>query len=327
LVSEQEELRGLKWHELVAQGLLAWEGGQLHQLLERHEAGSSKRLRYLLQGKHYIPYLPRLLRADIDVDRADFIRRDTQQCGVAYGRYDLEWLISTCTVGRTRENELVVGFDRRKALRVVEQFLIARRALYETVYYHKTVHSAEGMAALFLRRLKEVIRDFPDLAAGRVVEPLVRIISGEVVGPERLLALDDFSLWVLIDNVAHAERMDPTAQDLARRILERDLFKLVPCAYRRVNEFLRREDGYEKIHNAIRPFCPGPPEFYLWIDVLRFTMLGDRKDEWGYFVGEDRLATPIREHESIRPLWRESEESVRLFTLREAVDAVATLIG
>jgi HD superfamily phosphohydrolase len=327
LVSEQERLAGLKWHEVVAQGLLAWPGGQLHQLRERHEAGSSQRLRFLLQGKHYIPYLPRLLRADVDVDRADFIRRDTHQCGVAYGRYDLDWLLSTCTVGRTAEDELVVGFDRRKALRVVEQFLVARRALYETVYYHKTVHSAEGMVTLFLRRLREVIRDYTPLDAGRVVEPLVRVISGEVLEPPELLALDDFSLWVLIDNVAHAPRMDATARDLARRVVERDLFKLVPCVDRRVNEFLRREDGYDRLYDAIRPYCPGPPQFYLWVDVSRFTMLSDRREEWAYFVGEDRIATPVREHESIRPLWREDDESVRLFTVPEAVERVAALIG
>src|SRR5262249_15581986 len=135
------------------------------------------------------------------------------------------------------------------------------------------------------------------------------------------------SLWVLIDNVAHAARMDPAAQDLARRILERDLFKLVPCRDRRVNEFLRKQDGYKMIYDAIRPYCPASPEFYLCVDVSRFTMLANQKEEWSYFVDEDRLATPIREHEGIRPLWSESEESVRLFTIREAVAAVAALIG
>jgi HD superfamily phosphohydrolase len=326
LTAEKDQLKGLKWHELVAQGFLAWEEGELHRLLERHETGSSRRLRYLLQGRYYLPYLSRLLRADIDVDRADFIRRDAQQCGVAYGRYDLNWLISTCTVGRTAENELVVGFDKRKAFRVVEQFLIARRALYDTVYYHKTVHCAEGMVALFLRRLRGVIRDFLPLDAGRVVQPLVQIISGEVVHPKELLALDDFSLWVLIDNVANAQHMDPTAQDLARRILERDLLKLVPCPPRKVNEFLRRQEGYDRIYDVIARFCPGPPEFYLLVDVSPFTMLADRMEERAYFVDEDRFATPIRDHEGIRPLWRESEESVRLFTVREAVDSVTALL-
>jgi len=151
----------LKWHELVGQGLLAWPDGELHQLLERQEEGTSRRIRNLLAGKHYLTYLPRVLASDVDVDRCDFLMRDAQQTGVAYGRYDLDWLISTATVGRREDGQLVVGFDRRKAPRVLEQLLVARRALYDTVYQHKTVRSAEGMIGLLLRRLRDVASDGP----------------------------------------------------------------------------------------------------------------------------------------------------------------------
>src|SRR5260370_777251 len=95
--------------------------------------------------------LPRLLNSDIDVDRADFLLRDAFQCGVAYGRYDVAWLISTCTLGQTAADRWVVGWDRRKALSIVEQLLIAREALYHTAYWHKTVVSAEVMVGRFLR--------------------------------------------------------------------------------------------------------------------------------------------------------------------------------
>ena len=103
----------------------------------------------MLRGSHFVPYLPKLLSSDVDIDRADFVLRDAFQTGVAYGRFDLNWLISTCTIGETITNELVVGFDGTKALRAVEQLLIARRSLYRTVYFHKTVRSAEGMVAMF----------------------------------------------------------------------------------------------------------------------------------------------------------------------------------
>jgi HD superfamily phosphohydrolase len=174
----------VKWHVLVGQALLAWPDGELHKMLEQHERGSSERLRAFLLGQYYIPYLPRLLDSDIDIDRADFLRRDTFQCGVAYGRYDLDWLISTCTIGTTRDDELVAGFDRNKSLRVVEQFLIARRALYETVYYHKTVRAAEGMVALFLRRLKKVANGngFPKMQ-DRIMRPLL----GSLLGTEKIV--------------------------------------------------------------------------------------------------------------------------------------------
>jgi hypothetical protein len=327
LQDEEETLKGLKWHELVGQAFLAWEEGHLHQLLEKHEAGFSKRLRYLLRGEYYLPYLPRLLSSDVDVDRADFLLRDAFQCGVAYGRYDLDRLISTCAVGKTDSNKLVVGFQVRKALRVIEQFLIARRALYDTVYYHKTVHCAEGMAGLFLRRLKEVLtEDNKKIEVAEFVRPLVKIISGEVLEPRELLSLDDFSLMVLIDNVSNIRDMDITVHDLAQRILSRDLFKLVPCPTDRINDFVRKERSYSKIYDAIQPFCPGKAEFYLVAESTTFSMFSESDKNIGYFIDEKHRATPMHNHLSFRNYWQKPEDTMRLFTIREAVEAVQKLI-
>ena len=244
------------------------------------------------------------------------------------GRYDLDWLVSTCTVGETAQHDLVVGFDKRKAVRVVEQFLIARRALYETVYYHKTVRIVEGMVALFLRRLKEV-------AAGEAVrlgvldflKPLVRMISGEVLSPSELLSLDDFSLWILIQAVSDAKGMDETVHDLGQRILARDLFKIVPCSNEKVREFLLRPDGRDRLYHAIQPYCPGIAEYYLCVDSTNFAMLAESSSKSAYLIDDHRLATPIRDNEALQAYRGKPEESVRLFTLSEAVAAVVKAIG
>ena len=327
LSDEKTYLIGAKWHELVGHAFLRWDGSKLHQLLERHEDGFSARVRHMLRSRYFIPYLPRLLNSDIDVDRADFLRRDAYHSGVAYGKYDLDWLISTCIVGETPSKKLVVGFDKRKALRVAEQFLIARHALYDTVYYHKTVRSAEGMVALFLRRLKEIISDSKFNDMPDFVKPLMRMISGEVLSPEELLMLDDFSLSVLIDYISKMKGIDETVKDLGNRILSRDLFKIVPSSSVRVNEFLRKENGYAKIYNAIQPFCEGKKEFYLVVDTIKFSMFSEKEKEMSYFIDENRQATPMREHVMLRNHWQKPEEYVRLFTIQEAVEAVKKLIG
>ncbi len=317
-----------KWHVLVGQALLAWEDGELHKTLERHERGTTERLRAFLLGKYFIPYLPRLLDSDVDVDRADYLRRDTKQCGVAYGGYDLNWLVSTCAIGKSAERELVVGFDKKKALRVVEQFLIARRALYETVYYHKTVRAAEGMVALFLRRLKEVARDsHAQSSLDRIVQPLMAMVAGQAIGPKEVLSVDDFTLHVLIDAMAHADETDVVVGDLARRIIARDLFKLVPSSSERVSDFLRKDDGYDRIYRTIAKYYPDQERYYLIVDILKFNMLSEHREEWGYFVDTNGVATPMREHEGIRPLWREVQDTVRLFTPAEVVNDLHRLIG
>jgi len=156
----EDAFASLKWHELVGQAILAHKDGPLHRLLEQQESGTTERVRYLLLNKYYLPYLPRLLASDIDVDRCDFILRDAIQSGVAYGKYDLEWLIATLNV-RVSNGQLVAGFDRRKSPAVIDQFLNARRSLYETVYYHKTVRVAEGMLGLLLKRVKDYVSANP----------------------------------------------------------------------------------------------------------------------------------------------------------------------
>jgi HD superfamily phosphohydrolase len=322
---EQTELRGAKWHEIVTAGFLGWAEGQLHQLLEADESHFSDRIRWMLRGKYYLPYFPRLLSSDIDVDRLDFVRRDTHQTGVAYGRYDLDWLISTCTVGKTDSGDLVVGFDGRKSIRVIEQFLIARAALYDTVYHHKTVRSAEGMVGLFLKRLKGIAREGSPLPATGLAEPYVRLLSGEALGCRELLRLDDFSLSVLIETAATAQGADETVSDLGRRILSRDLFKLVPVDSRRAGEYLRKPDAYPRLHAAIQPFCRGRAEYYLVVDETKMSTLSNAPEEMAYVVDENRRASPIRDLDIFREHWK-PHEGLRMYTLAEAVGAVTRLI-
>jgi len=327
-LDERDFKKKPKWHELIGQAFLNWKDGQLHQLLEKHEIGFSKRVSQLLLGNYYIPYLPRILSSDIDVDRADFMRRDTLMTGVAYGRYDLDWLISACTVGKYNGN-LVFGFDDRKAIRVIEQFLIARRALYDTVYYHKTVRCAEGMAGLFLRKLREVIVNGGlDTKNNGLLKPVVKIISGEPLKFEELLSLDDYYFWSLVDAVTKMENIDLALKDLGQRIISRNLFKVVPCSSEKINDFLRRPDGRNRIQEVIKPYCPqGSEQFYLVVDEKKFQMFTNNDHEFGFIVDSERKARPIKDHESFGQMRQLYADEVRLFTLTEAVHDVYNLIN
>jgi len=319
----------LKWHEFVGHGLLAWKDGALHRLLEQHEEGSSERIRDLLLGEYYFAYLPRLLVGDVDVDRADFVRRDTFQTGVGYGRYDLEWLISTCSIGLTvsdQHKEWVVGFDARKAIRVVEQFLIARRALYETVYYHKTVRCAEGMMALFLRRLKVVIRDGTKLLDSRIFAPLIDVINGKAVGQRDLLSLDDSIIHLAIEMVALSDVKDETVRDLARRVRERDLFKMVPVSEQALDKFITDGNWQKKLCETIKPYARGDSEYYFHLDTRRFRVMSKKPREKVFLTKPNRDAEPAMDHPAFAPYRDEEDHLKSIYTVHEAVDAVRKLV-
>ncbi len=320
----------LRWHELIGQILLNWEDGPLHRFLEQLEEGTSLRIRKMLLGTHYVPYLPMLLSNDVDVDRADFIFRDAQETGVQYGRYDLNWLISTMAVGEADGNRLVVGFDERKAPRVVEQFLVARRALYDTVYYHKTVQSAEAMMGALLRRLKNVMRGgAKGLLEANFYEPYRKIINDESVAPHEILALDDYGLWVLVHELV-SNTVDKTLADLAQRVVARDLFKTVSCSSGAIEAFFNDANSHERLQKIISEFVTGDPAFYYNHTTKKIKMLNDAAGARAYFIDvEDstRPAKPASEHFDFSIHWRKDEVKHWLFVPEEARDAVTKLVN
>jgi len=327
----------LDWHELATQGLLAWPEGKIFQKLERYEQGLVERIRAILAGRYAIPYLPTLLRADIDVDRCDFVARDALHCGVEHGDFKLDWLLSTITIGFDHERP-VIGFDSSKAFRAVEQFLIARRALYDTVYQHRTVRSAEGMFGLLLERLRLLVEEgkVPRFANRGVARPFTRLFENGVLDPSELMLLDDDALWLMVHDIASLDRGDRVVRDLAGRLLARDLFKQVPLGPDEVRDLNKHGSGrISELEEVLRKAlgCENP-NFYFHIDSHKLNLL-----EQGSMDGStyDRCARFIHTGEEGRPaqLVRDTElatygkktEEDRLFVPREALRPVKQFFG
>ncbi|MFQ5951733.1 MAG: HD domain-containing protein [Candidatus Geothermarchaeales archaeon] len=85
-----------------------------------------------------------LIDSDLDVDRLDFLARDAHFTGVAYGTVDLVRILQTIRVARDREGERRIVIEE-KGMYAVEDTIIARAHMYQTVYYHKTVTAFELM--------------------------------------------------------------------------------------------------------------------------------------------------------------------------------------
>jgi uncharacterized protein len=336
-LDDEPGLDHLDWHELATQGLLAWTDGEIFQRLERYERGLSERIRAILAGRYLLPYLPTLLGADIDVDRCDFVARDALHCGVEHGDFKLDWLISTITVGFDR-GKPVIGFDRNKGFRVVEQFLIARRALYDTVYQHKTVRSAEGMFGLLLKRLRFLVEEgqAPRFANRAIARPFVRLFENGVLAPSDLIGLDDDTLWQLVHDIAAQKRGDKIVRDLAERVLSRDLFKQVPIGPHEVRDLnkhgsARVADLEEVLKKALD--CEDP-KYYFHIDSHKLNLLeqgtgdGNAHDRCARFihVGRNgRTAELVRDTELVT--YGKKTEEDRLFVPEVALQPVKRFFG
>ncbi|MCH8049542.1 HD domain-containing protein [Patescibacteria group bacterium] len=77
-----------------------------------------------------------LVSGEVDCDRMDYLLRDSYYCGVAYGQYDLDWLISSMGVAET-DGQLVFTISEN-GVRAFEDMLLARYHMIDQVYFHKT---------------------------------------------------------------------------------------------------------------------------------------------------------------------------------------------
>ncbi|HQW46204.1 MAG TPA: HD domain-containing protein, partial [Chitinophagaceae bacterium] len=102
----------------------------------------------IFTGKYPKTFLHQLVSSQLDVDRLDYLARDSFFTGVSEGVVGYERIIKMLTV---HEGELVV---EEKGIHSIEKFLISRRLMYWQVYLHKTVLSSELMLVNILKRAK-----------------------------------------------------------------------------------------------------------------------------------------------------------------------------
>lgn len=116
------------------------------------------------QSWSLFPILSSLISGELDVDRMDYMMRDSHYCGVSYGHYDQSWLLSNMMF-REENKQVYLALDSR-AIYAIEDFLLARYHMYLTVYLHHKSVVFDEMLFQFLKskdhdtRLPSDIEDY-----------------------------------------------------------------------------------------------------------------------------------------------------------------------
>ena len=105
---------------------------------------------YMFKGEYPRKFFGQLISGQLDIDRSDYLKRDSFYTGVSEGNINSERLISMMNV---INDDLVI---EEKGIYSVEKFLMARRLMYWQVYLHKTSLVAEQMIMRVLKRAKEI---------------------------------------------------------------------------------------------------------------------------------------------------------------------------
>lgn len=177
-------------------------------------------------------FLHQLISSQLDMDRLDYLRRDSFYTGVSEGQVNTERLINMLNVA---DDQLVVD---AKAIYSVEKFIVARRLMYWQVYLHKTVLSAEFLLIHILKRAKEVYT--PDMPVATVLRPF---ISDEYLQePDKILKryarLDDADILASIKSWTF--HPDKVLKKMSKMLLNRKLLRV---------EISKEEPGPQRIHS------------------------------------------------------------------------------
>ena len=178
----------------------------------------------IFRGTYGKKFLHQLVSSQLDMDRLDYLSRDSFFTGVAEGTINTDRIINMLTVCN---DELVV---EAKGIYSIEKFIIARRLMYWQVYLHKAVLAADQMLVNILRRAKslgETEKDIPSTPAFRMF--LVNQVGKEEflndpVWLERFALLDDFDIITSIK--LWMEHPDKTLSILCRSLILRNLFRM-----------------------------------------------------------------------------------------------------
>ncbi|RYH74562.1 HD domain-containing protein [Flavobacteriaceae bacterium 144Ye] len=176
----------------------------------------------IFKGNYSRKFLCQLISGQLDMDRSDYLKRDSFYTGVAEGNINSERLITMLNVV---DDVLVV---EEKGIYSVEKFLVARRFMYWQVYLHKTSLAAEQLLMKVLSRAKELTNKGVHLQAS---EPLQYFLKNEIslddFNKETLEAfsrLDDYDIVSAMKTWQFHE--DFVLRNLCEMIINRDLLKV-----------------------------------------------------------------------------------------------------
>ena len=193
----------------------------------------------IFQKKYKKQFMNQLISSQLDMDRLDYLKRDSFYSGVSEGNINSQRIIAMLTV---KDDTLIV---EEKGIYSIEEFLVARRLMYWQVYLHKTSIGAEFVLVKLLARVKELThqgKKLPMTTALRFfVENHITKDTFDSHALELFAQLDDYDIISGLKEWQYGE--DWVLAKLSQMILNRDLLRVrlyrSPIEKEKVQELLR----------------------------------------------------------------------------------------
>lgn len=193
----------------------------IFEQLNRELNGALQTALSIFKGTHPKKFLHQLISSQLDVDRMDYLTRDSFYSGVNEGVIGYDRIIKMMTV---HNNEIVI---EEKGVYSIEKFLVARRLMYWQAYLHKTVLSAENMLVKILERARLLAQDSTGtFSVNPVLDEILRTTNSAAFIRENLdkfCSVDDYDVLSSIKQWSH--HSDKILSTLSKMLINRTMLK------------------------------------------------------------------------------------------------------
>lgn len=244
-----------KSHEQLSCDLIESQNHSIAPILIKNGI-DPKRVSEIIIGAIQPKYLHKIISSQLDVDRFDFLKRDSLSSGNPHGNFDLERIIQTLRIND--QHEIYVdegGWD------AVEHYLNCRYQMYKQVYNHRATISANEMVKKIILRARELYQQGLFSCEERYFHFM-----------ESRLDLNDFMELTdtdILNIIKTCKRCgDPILTDLQMRFASRKLFKSITVPMRCVPKI---EENHEQILRIISEKYPEPENYFSTVRVGQIT--------------------------------------------------------
>lgn len=235
-----------------------------------------------------------IISSQLDVDRMDYLLRDSHFCGVDYGNYDKKWLMHGFQYCK-ENNKTIIGVNR-KAIGVIEHYLMARRLMTNCVYKHPKVVATEYWLGCFIDDIYSNLEIFlkkniyKNLLLVKYLSSVKLHDNFNQIVLDDYLAIADMDVEVFLKIISmQNEHLDKDFKKIADRIYTREFPIVEEIDYSRIDE----------ADHIIQEFSKGHPDIMKWqlhLDLRKFSTYGDKekyKDEKIFIIDSNKNITSI----------------------------------
>ncbi len=218
-------------HEEYSTAIIRDPNTDVYRAFEKIEPEAREQAALILEGKHPIEWCNQIVSSEVDMDRLDYLLRDSLSTGAAYGQIDWRWLLKNAMIV---DNKLVF---HEKALTVIESMLLGRYHMNIAVYWNpKNVANQITYKGWFMR-MRYLKKNGLLKGSYRYLDKILD--NGEKMSVEEFVKVDDSMVNSAI--MYSTEEEDPIIKEIAEKFLKQEL-PTIHYGEAEIDKFISEQD-------------------------------------------------------------------------------------